>query len=205
MPGSIPACSANDAVLGQIPVVGQSEPGPDPPPGTPAGRWSSRWIRRACRVPGVTDGQVATQTRELALVEHGGDQTHVLHHGDGVAIADRHAGRLLAVVLEGEQPVKGEGVRQIAPGRRPRRLRTLPWPPSSVDHRTHRGRRSLRPSPRFSHTTASASLHPRAGPRTGPPVEPPTGVRGPSWDPALLRVPWPERYRFPHPLRRLRW
>ena len=48
------------------------------------------------------------QAGERALVEHGGDQAHVLHHGDGVAVADRHAGRLLAAVLQGVEAVEGE-------------------------------------------------------------------------------------------------
>ena len=56
----------------------------------------------------MADGQVAPEARELALVEDGGDQAHVLHDGDGVAVADRHAGRLLAPVLEGVEAVEGE-------------------------------------------------------------------------------------------------
>ena len=60
------------------------------------------------RVAGVADGHVAAQTGELALVEHGGDQTHVLHHGDGVAVAHGHAGRLLAAVLQGVETVEGQ-------------------------------------------------------------------------------------------------
>ena len=43
-----------------------------------------------------------------ALVEDGGHQAHVLDHGDRVAVADRHAGRLLAPVLQREEAVEGE-------------------------------------------------------------------------------------------------
>jgi hypothetical protein len=39
------------------------------------------------------------QAGELALVEDGGHQAHVLDHGDRVTVADRHARRLLAPVL----------------------------------------------------------------------------------------------------------
>ena len=38
----------------------------------------------------------------------GGHEAHVLHDGDGLAVAHRHAGRLLAPVLEGVDAVEGE-------------------------------------------------------------------------------------------------
>jgi len=50
----------------------------------------------------VADGDVAGQPRQRALVEDGGHQAHVLDHHDGVAVADRHASRLLAAVLQRE-------------------------------------------------------------------------------------------------------
>ena len=48
----------------------------------------------------VADGEVALERGDAALVEHLGDETHVLRHGDGLAVAHRDAGRLLAPVLE---------------------------------------------------------------------------------------------------------
>ena len=56
----------------------------------------------------MADGQVAGEAGQGALVEHGGDETHVLHHGDGLAVAHRHAGRFLAPVLQGVEAVEGE-------------------------------------------------------------------------------------------------
>ena len=56
----------------------------------------------------MADGQVAAKAGELALVEHGGDEAHVLHHRDEVAVADGHAGRLLAAVLQCVEAVEGE-------------------------------------------------------------------------------------------------
>jgi hypothetical protein len=92
--------------VGQVAVVAQGEPGPaDGPvdglgvdPVTGAGRG----------VAGVADGHVAPEAGELPLVEDRGDEAHVLHHGDDVAVADRHAGRLLAPVLEGVEAIEGQ-------------------------------------------------------------------------------------------------
>ena len=44
------------------------------------------------------------ERREVTLVEHLGDETHVLDDGDGLAVAHRDAGRLLAAVLQRVQP-----------------------------------------------------------------------------------------------------
>ena len=105
-PGSMPTFSASGGGVGQVPVVAEREPGPAHravdrlgagPVGGPVGG-----------VARVADGQVAVEPRQRALVEDGGHQAHVLHHGDGVAVADRHAGRLLAAVLQGEEAVEGE-------------------------------------------------------------------------------------------------
>ena len=48
----------------------------------------------------MADREVAVERREAALVEHLGDETHVLDDGDGLAVAHRDAGRLLAPVLQ---------------------------------------------------------------------------------------------------------
>ena len=56
----------------------------------------------------VADGEVAVERGEAALVEHLRDQAHVLRHGDGLAVAHRDAGRLLAPVLQGVEPQVGE-------------------------------------------------------------------------------------------------
>ena len=61
-----------------------------------------------CRVTGVADGQVPLQAREGALVEDGGDQAHVLDDRDRVTVGHRHARRLLAAVLQGEETVERE-------------------------------------------------------------------------------------------------
>ena len=53
------------------------------------------------RVADVADRQVTLERRELALVEDLRDEAHVLDDGDGLAVADRDAGRLLAPVLQG--------------------------------------------------------------------------------------------------------
>src|ERR1700728_4673438 len=63
----------------------------------------------------MADGQMPLQTRELALVEDGSHQAHVLDHGDRVTVADCHAGRLLAPVLQREKSIEGE-VGYLAPG-----------------------------------------------------------------------------------------
>ena len=56
----------------------------------------------------MPDGEVAFERRHRPLVEHVGDQTHVLDDGDGLAVADRHPGRLLPPVLKGIEPVEGQ-------------------------------------------------------------------------------------------------
>ena len=59
---------------------------------------------------------MALEPREGALVEDGGDQAHVLDDRDRVTVAHRHAGRLLAAVLQGEETVERE-VGHPHPGR----------------------------------------------------------------------------------------
>jgi hypothetical protein len=56
----------------------------------------------------VSDGQVAVQRRQAALVEDLRDQPHVLDDRDGLAVGDGDPGRFLPAVLEGEQPEVGE-------------------------------------------------------------------------------------------------
>ena len=60
------------------------------------------------RVAGVADGERPGQAGDGALVEDGGDKAHVPHDGDGLAVADGHAGGLLAPVLQREHAVEGE-------------------------------------------------------------------------------------------------
>ncbi len=92
--------------VGQVAVVPEREAGtPDRPvDGLGAGPVRGA-VRRIAR---VADGEMTVEAREGALVEHGRHQAHVLHDGDGVAVAHRHAGGLLAAVLQGEQPVEGQ-------------------------------------------------------------------------------------------------
>ena len=59
-------------------------------------------------VADVADGEVTLERREPTLVEHLRDQAHVLRHGDGLAVAHRDPGRLLAPVLEGVEAQVGE-------------------------------------------------------------------------------------------------
>ena len=92
--------------VGQVAVMGQTEPGPPDAPVHGLGVPPRPRARR--RVPGVADTQVPTEAGELPLVEHGGDQAHVLHHGDGVAIAEGHSGRFLAPMLQGVQTIEDQ-------------------------------------------------------------------------------------------------
>ena len=57
----------------------------------------------------MADREVTVERCEAALVEHLRDETHVLDDRDGLAVADRDTGRLLAPVL---QRVQAE-VRQV--------------------------------------------------------------------------------------------
>ena len=56
----------------------------------------------------MPDGEVAVERGETALVEHLGDEAHVLDDGDELAVAHRDAGRLLAPVLQGVEAEVGE-------------------------------------------------------------------------------------------------
>ena len=56
----------------------------------------------------MPDGEVAVERGEAALVEHLGDEAHVLDDGDGLAVAHRDPGRLLAPVLERVEAEVGE-------------------------------------------------------------------------------------------------
>jgi hypothetical protein len=56
----------------------------------------------------VADRQVARQPGQGSVVENAGHQALVLDHRDHLAVADRHARRLLPPVLQGEQPQVGE-------------------------------------------------------------------------------------------------
>ena len=92
--------------VGQVPVVTEGE-------ARAAHRAVDRLgvapLRRAGgRVAGVAHGQITGETGQGALVEDGGDETHVLHHRDGLAVAHRHPGRFLAAVLQGVDAVESE-------------------------------------------------------------------------------------------------
>ncbi len=110
--GKHPRRLAERGRVGEVAVVGEPESGT--PDAAENGLGMVPVARARRRVPGVADREMAAQPRELAFVEHGGDEAHVLHDGDQVAVADRHARRLLAPVLEGVEPVEGE-VCDIAP------------------------------------------------------------------------------------------
>ena len=56
----------------------------------------------------MPDRQVPTEARERTVVEDGGHEALVLHHGYSAAIADRHASRLLTAVLQREQAEVGQ-------------------------------------------------------------------------------------------------
>ena len=59
-------------------------------------------------VADVADREVTLERREAALVEHLRDEAHVLDDGDGLAVAHRDAGRLLAPVLQRVETEVGE-------------------------------------------------------------------------------------------------
>ena len=100
--------------VGQVPVVAQREAGAAHRAVDGLG---PRPVRGAVRrVAGVADGQVALEPREGALVEDGRHQAHVLDDRHRVAVAHRHAGRLLPAVLQREQAVERE-VGHPHPGR----------------------------------------------------------------------------------------
>ncbi len=60
------------------------------------------------RVPRMTDGEMTLERRQLVIVEDIGDEAHVLVDPKPLPVADRHAGRLLAAMLQGVQAVEGE-------------------------------------------------------------------------------------------------
>jgi hypothetical protein len=64
----------------------------------------------------MSDGEVAAQTRERRLVEDLRHQAEVFEYDDAGAVADRDAGRLLATVLQSEEPEIGE-LGHLFPGR----------------------------------------------------------------------------------------
>ena len=108
--------------------------------------------RTGRRVAAVPDREVAHQPRQRAVVEDAGDETLVLDHRELVAIADGHARRLLAAVLQREEAQVGEvgdrlpgGVHgedaarllgmvgvDVVDSRRPRRVRVAHGPQSAV-------------------------------------------------------------------------
>ena len=65
-------------------------------------------VRAGRRVAGVADRELAREPRELALVEHLGDEAQVAQSGQPALVGDGDAGRLLAAVLERAEPEVGE-------------------------------------------------------------------------------------------------
>ena len=75
-----------------------------------------RPLRRAGRrVARVADRDVAVQAAQLLLVEDLRDEAHVAQHGQAAVVGDGDPGRLLAAVLEREQPEVGDA-RDVALG-----------------------------------------------------------------------------------------
>ena len=72
--------------------------------------------RAGGRVAGVADGEVAGERGQRAVVEHVGHEAHVLDDGDVLAVADRHARRLLAPVLQGVEAEVGQVGDRLARG-----------------------------------------------------------------------------------------
>ena len=60
------------------------------------------------------DGEVAAQRWQAPLVEDLGDHAQVLVDHHALAVADGHAGRLLAAMLEGEERERGQPGRLLA-------------------------------------------------------------------------------------------
>ena len=56
----------------------------------------------------MPDGQVPVERGQRAIVEDGRDQALVLDDRDVLTVADGHARRLLAPVLQGEEPEVGQ-------------------------------------------------------------------------------------------------
>src|SRR6185503_16338602 len=64
--------------------------------------------RAGGRVTAVGDREVAPERGDPPLVEDRADHPEVLVEHQLLAVADRHPGRLLAAVLEREQPERGD-------------------------------------------------------------------------------------------------
>ena len=65
-------------------------------------------VRPGGRVPGVADGVVADERGERLGREHVGDEAGLLVDPGAPTVADGDAGRLLAPVLQSEQPEERE-------------------------------------------------------------------------------------------------
>ena len=105
-PGSMPASAAKAAVLVRLPLWPRAKP---PSPDSTVDRLGVvPRARSGGGVPGVADGHVALKRRQLVLIEDVGDQAHVLDDPQPLPVTDRHPGRLLAAVLQGEQAVVGQ-------------------------------------------------------------------------------------------------
>ena len=64
--------------------------------------------RAGGRVARVADRRVAVQAAQLLFVEDLGDEAHVAQHRQAAVVRDGDPGRLLAAVLEREEPEEGD-------------------------------------------------------------------------------------------------
>ena len=92
--------------VGQVPVVAEGET--RSPHRAVDGLGVAPLRRPRRRIPGVAHGQITGKTGDGAFVEDGGDETHVLHHGDGFAVAHGHPGRFLPAMLQRVHSVEGQ-------------------------------------------------------------------------------------------------
>ena len=81
----------------------------------------------------MADGEVALEGGQRAVVEGAGDEALVLDDGELDAVGHRHAGGLLAPVLQGVQGQVGRGARRAGPAPPPPRRRT-PGPSAMRRH-----------------------------------------------------------------------
>ena len=106
MPGSMPSSVGEVGGVDQVAVVAEGDLVAAGPAGDGLGVLPD--ARPGGGVAGVADGEVAGQPVEHPVVEHRRDETGVLDGDQLGAVGHRHAGGLLAAVLQGEQPEIGQ-------------------------------------------------------------------------------------------------
>ena len=162
------------ARVDEVAVVADRDRPPRPEPVRRLGVLPDR--RAGRRVAAVGDGEAAAQARQAALVEDRADHPEVLVEHQLLAVADRDPGRLLAAVLEREQPERRDRrrLRRLGTARaRPPRTRRTSGQPSQP---------RARASP-CSQAWRRSATGPRAHRRSG------------------CRVPRRRRWRRPRPAR----